>query len=115
MANHSSVSAELLIDTAMGFSIDPDALKAACRSQFGVSVSMLSDEQVKEFVASLPAMAHTQSMHKLTGMGVDGPGGVYKPDASPATPGQKCQKCGRDGMWISGAGLTLCYRHQDDY
>jgi hypothetical protein len=54
------------------------------------------------------------TLHGVTGLGVHGPGGTYKPDAEPA-PGGKCARCGKPGMWISGAGLVLCVRHQDSY
>lgn len=26
-----------------------------------------------------------------------------------------CARCGKRGRWISGAGLALCSRHEDDY
>ena len=42
-----------------------------------------------------------------------GPGGLYKPDASPTD--LRCARCGRPAMWIAGAGEALCVRHQDDY
>ncbi len=41
-------------------------------------------------------------------------GNLYKPDAHPADRGP-CTRCGRSGVWISGAGQHLCARHQDDY
>jgi hypothetical protein len=31
------------------------------------------------------------------------------------TPGVKCARCGKPGMWIMGAGMVLCVRHQDSY
>jgi len=58
--------------------------------------------------------ARTQSLHALTGLGVEGPGGAYKPDADADSPGP-CARCGRSGLWISGAGEYLCVRHQDSY
>ncbi len=46
--------------------------------------------------------------------GVQGPGGLYKPDAVPTK--EKCIRCGAPAMRIGGAGgLALCVRHQDDY
>jgi hypothetical protein len=59
------------------------------------------------------ALAHTAKMHKVTGLGVSGPGGIYKPDAVPTR--KKCARCGAPAMWIAGAGEALCARHQDDY
>lgn len=56
---------------------------------------------------------HTSALHALTGLGVTGPGGIYKPDAEPTT--RRCARCGRPAMWIAGAGEALCVRHQDDY
>ena len=47
-------------------------------------------------------------------MGKQGPGGLYKPDATPTT--LPCVRCGAPAMAIGGAGgLALCVRHQDDY
>lgn len=31
------------------------------------------------------------------------------------TPGKRCQRCGRDADWNSGAGMYLCARHWDEY
>ena len=59
--------------------------------------------------------ARTAELHAVTGLGVQGPGGTYKPDASAAPAGETCANCGRPGMWISGAGRVLCVKHQDDY
>ena len=58
---------------------------------------------------------HTRDMHAATGLGVSGPGGLYKPDASPVQDDETCVRCGEPGMWIAGAGEVLCVRHQDDY
>lgn len=58
-------------------------------------------------------LRHTATLHAATGLGVQGPGGIYKPDASPTT--RKCARCGRPAMWIAGAGEALCVTHQDDY
>ena len=41
-------------------------------------------------------------------------GVMFKPDAHPAHRGE-CARCGRPGVWISGAAEILCGRHQDDY
>lgn len=57
----------------------------------------------------------TQTLHDITGLGVDGPGGTYKPDAKPVPASERCERCGCPGMWISGAGEVLCVKHQDDY
>jgi len=48
----------------------------------------------------------------LGGKIVDGK--IFKPDADPNSPGE-CERCGHPGIWIAGAGMTLCHRHQDDY
>ena len=41
-------------------------------------------------------------------------GELFKPDANPNQRGP-CARCGKGGVWIAGAGETLCARHQDDY
>lgn len=48
----------------------------------------------------------------LGGKIVDGE--LYKPDARPDQRGP-CARCGKLGLYIAGAGETLCARHQDDY
>jgi hypothetical protein len=48
----------------------------------------------------------------LGGKEIDGE--IYKPDANPDDRG-RCCICGKPGVWISGAGMHLCARHQDDY
>lgn len=115
MANHSAASRELLVEVGMKNHIAPAAIKEQSRAMFGCGVGELTDAQMAELAASLPALAHTSALHQLTGMGVSGPGGMYKPDAEPAKPGQRCVQCGRPGMWISGAGRVLCHTHQDNY
>jgi hypothetical protein len=115
MANHSDASRKRLLSEAMARDIQPEALKAACRNQFGCGIAQLTDAQVGEFIATFSALAHTGALHAATGLGVTGPGGIYKPDASPAPAGKKCKRCGRPGMWISGAGMVLCHAHQDSY
>lgn len=112
--NHSQASREKLVHAAYTVSLDPAALKNACRSRYGCSVGELTDEQVAEFVETFPALAHTSALHELTGLGVQGPGGTYKPDADAKNEGP-CDQCGRRGLWISGAGRYLCVAHQDNY
>jgi len=50
----------------------------------------------------------------LMGLGHVVNGQVFKPDANPKQRGP-CGRCGKPGVWISGASEFLCARHQDDY
>lgn len=56
---------------------------------------------------------YSEDLDTLTGLGKAGPGGIYKPDASPTT--RLCAICRKPAMWIAGAGQAICVRHQDDY
>lgn len=114
MANHSEEMKTRILKTASQLDLQGSQLKALAQEQFGCSVPQLDEVQAEEFLGLLPGLAHTATLHGLTGLGIQGPGGMYKPDAQPA-PGEKCARCGKPGMWIMGAGMVLCVRHQDDY
>jgi hypothetical protein len=114
MANHTPELKARILSTASQLGLQGSQLKALAQEQFGCSVQQLNESQAEEFLGLLPGLAHTTTLHGLTGLGVPGPGGMYKPDAQPA-PGKKCARCGKPGMWIMGAGMVLCVRHQDSY
>ncbi len=114
--NHSPASRQRLSEAAYASGVPAADLKAAARNQFGASIAELTDAQVEEFIATFPAMSRTEALHAITGLGVEGPGGNYKPDAmTPPVGCERCARCNRPGMWIAGAGETLCHAHQDDY
>jgi len=82
----------------------------------GTTMNMNMNNDDAETMNNDQTPQHTQILHEATGMGVSGPGGIYKPDAKAVTtPNERCERCGAPGMWIAGAGEVLCVRHQDSY
>jgi hypothetical protein len=90
--------------TTEDFATEDDALDAADFGGKQVSRITKIQQQVDVVAAVAP---------ELLSMAKAGPGGMYKPDASPTK--LRCARCGRPAMWIAGAGEALCHRHQDDY